>query len=64
MQNTDIHVFQNLYFQCDEINQAACDIAKKVSAKYNTIVAGNTRIDSEKALSYSSSAFLQIGELT
>jgi hypothetical protein len=33
------------HLQCDEINQAASDIAKKVSAKYNTIVAGNTRID-------------------
>lgn len=27
-------------FSCDEINQAACDIAKKVSNKYNTIIAG------------------------
>jgi hypothetical protein len=38
--------YKYIYLQCDEINQAACDIAKKVSAKYNTIVAGNTRRDS------------------
>ena len=27
-------------FQCDEINQAACDIANKVSSSKGTIVAG------------------------
>ena len=27
-------------FQCDEINQAACDIANKVSRSKGTIVAG------------------------
>ena len=28
------------YFQCLEINQASCDIAKKISEKKGTIVAG------------------------
>ena len=28
------------YFQCLEINQASCDIAKKISKKKGTIVAG------------------------
>ena len=29
-----------VYIQCREINQASCDIAKKVAKKYDTIVAG------------------------
>ena len=34
-----IKIARNI-FQCCEINQASCDIAKKVSKKYDTIVAG------------------------